>query len=131
MVALAVRAPSLHNAQPWRFALRHGALELHADRTRQLPATDPDGRQLVVSCGAALFGARLAVRALGRVPQVELISDPLRSDLLARLTLGATTPANSEEVALTAAQQRQSATAASARKAATATWPATSAGRTP
>lgn len=107
VVALAVRAPSLHNTQPWRFVLRDGVLELHADRDRQLPATDPDGRQLVLSCGAALLGARLAVRALGRVPLVDLPGDPVRPDLLARISLGPPAPADAEEVALRNALPRR------------------------
>ncbi len=52
---LAVRAPSVHNSQPWRWRFDGGTLELFADRSRQLPATDPQGRGLVLSCGAALF----------------------------------------------------------------------------
>lgn len=100
IVALAVRAPSLHNTQPWTFVLRKGVLEIRADRTRQLMATDPDGRQLVVSCGAALFGARLAVRGLGHLGHVELCTGTWEPDLLARLHVGQAVPAAPEEVSL-------------------------------
>jgi hypothetical protein len=48
-------APSVHNTQPWRFVVRPTVLELHADSDRQLRALDPTGRQLVISCGCALF----------------------------------------------------------------------------
>lgn len=100
VVAVAVRAPSLHNSQPWLFALRDGALELKADDSRHLPGTDPDERQLLISCGAALFGARLGARALGLVPHVELLPEPSQPDLLARLHVGGTAPADAEEVSL-------------------------------
>ena len=46
-VSFGVRAPSIHNTQPWRWVYRPGVLELYADRSRQLPALDPDGRALV------------------------------------------------------------------------------------
>lgn len=107
VVALAVRAPSLHNTQPWAFTLRRGALELRADRSRQLPGTDPDGRQLVLSCGAALFGVRLGVRALGHLPQVELVPNDWDPDLLARVHLGSAAPADAEAVSLVNAVARR------------------------
>lgn len=54
-VALACRAPSLHNSQPWRWILDAETLKLFSDNDRMLPATDPLGRQMVLSCGAALY----------------------------------------------------------------------------
>ena len=52
----ALRAPSVHNTQPWRWRIDDvdGVVELYADRYRQLSATDPEGRDLLISCGAAL-----------------------------------------------------------------------------
>lgn len=75
-MAIAIRAPSLRNSQPWLFTLRRGALELRADTSRHLPGTDPDTRQVLLSCGAALFGARLGVRSLGCLPHVDLLPEP-------------------------------------------------------
>jgi nitroreductase len=60
-------------------------LELFADRTRQLPALDPDGRSLLLSCGAALELARLGFAAAGWRSEVERLPDPVGSDLLARI----------------------------------------------
>ena len=51
--------------QPWHFVIRPDVLELHADNDRQLRALDPTGRQMVLSCGCALFNARVG---LGRRP---------------------------------------------------------------
>lgn len=107
VVALAVRAPSIHNTQPWRFVLRDGALELHADRSRALPATDPDGRQLLLSCGAALFGARLGLRTLGVQDEVELLPDDGGEQLLARLRPGPKAMCSAEEVSLVQATARR------------------------
>jgi len=75
LIRVAARAPSVHNTQPWRFKVGEDAVELYADRRRQLQ-TDPVGREMLISCGAALYGLRLAVRSLDRQPQVELFPDP-------------------------------------------------------
>jgi hypothetical protein len=91
-VALAVRAPSIHNSQPWRWEYGPQGLELYADRTRQLPSIDPDGRGLLVSCGAALWLAQLSLTAQGWPAGVQRFPDPARPDLLARIHVGAWCP---------------------------------------
>ena len=83
----ATRAPSIHNTQPWRFVVSRGSLELHADPQRQLRVIDPRGRQLTISCGCALFNARVALAAAGYNAHVQRLPDPDRPDLLARITL--------------------------------------------
>lgn len=88
LVQFAILAPSGHNTQPWRFAVRDGALELLADRTRALPVVDPDDRELAISCGAALALLRVALRRFGHSGEVELLPDPTNRDLLARVRLG-------------------------------------------
>ncbi|GII61040.1 nitroreductase [Sphaerisporangium krabiense] len=66
LLCAAGQAPSVHNTQPWRFRVaREGAVELLADPARRLVRSDPRGRSLHVSCGAALFNLRLAVRVAG------------------------------------------------------------------
>ena len=84
----AVQAPSSHNSQPWLFRFSGDALELLADRTRALPVVDPDDRELVMSCGAALFMLRTAVRHFGFEDDVEVLPDQNDPDLLARIRLG-------------------------------------------
>jgi nitroreductase len=73
VLTTAALAPSVLNSQPWRFRLLPDRIELHADRRRALTATDPEGRELRLSCGAALFGLRLALKGLGIRPLVTLL----------------------------------------------------------
>ena len=96
MLATASRAPSVHNTQPWRFAVGSHAIDLYADPERKL-AQDRDGREMLISCGAALFGLRLAVRGLGYLPAVRLFPDRAQPALLARVALGPQAPATAAE----------------------------------
>jgi hypothetical protein len=86
VVAAAVWAPSVHNTQPWWFSSHGNRISLHADDSRRLRVADPDGREMMISCGAALFTARLALRALGYIPEVRLLPDPARPLLVAELS---------------------------------------------
>ncbi len=73
VLAAASLAPSVHNSQPWRFRILPNQIELHADPDRRLPATDPEDRELRLSCGAALFNLRLALQGHGVRPLVTLL----------------------------------------------------------
>jgi hypothetical protein len=96
MIEMAARAPSLHNTQPWRFKLSQDAIELYADPRRKL-RVDPIGREMLISCGAALFGLRLAARSLGYKPVVRMLPDPGRLRLLARVRLDGGEPLTGAE----------------------------------
>ena len=96
LIRMAARAPSLHNTQPWRFKVGARAIALSADPRRQL-REDPDGREMLVSCGATLYGLRLGVRSLGYLPEVELFPEPARRRLLAWVRLGCAAPMTSDE----------------------------------
>ena len=85
----AMLAPSVHNTQPWRFHLAPSGLEIFADRARRLRYLDPLGRQMFISCGAALFNARVSVSATGYTPVVQRMPDPDSPGLLARVLVGA------------------------------------------
>jgi nitroreductase len=102
LIATAARAPSVHNTQPWRFKAGPDAIELFTDQRRKL-RVDPAGREMLISCGAALFGLRLAVRSLGYLPVVELLPDPAKLRLLARVRLGAAMAMTGAERAMLAA----------------------------
>ncbi|MCK9893945.1 nitroreductase family protein [Frankia sp. AgB32] len=74
-VEAAILAPSIHNSQPWRWRLHGDTLDLRADLGRAVPVVDPHRRQMVMSCGAALFNAWLALRAAGLEVQVDEFPD--------------------------------------------------------
>ena len=86
-VRLACRAPSVHNSQPWLWRLDGDRVHLFADPSRQLRHTDPDGRDLVLSCGAALHQLQVAARGLGWRPDVRRLPDPDEPAHLATITL--------------------------------------------
>jgi nitroreductase len=71
----AMAAPSPHDRESGRFLCTATTIELYTD--------DPDNRELLLSCGAALVNLRLAIRALGVHPAVQLLPDPHRTNLLA------------------------------------------------
>jgi nitroreductase len=89
-VRAAIAAPSVHNTQPWLFRLRADGVDVLVDRRRRLRTLDPVGREMFVSVGAALFNLRVAVRARGFEPFIELGPSPTEPDLAARIrVLGA------------------------------------------
>ena len=87
LIGHAVRAPSVLNSQPWRFVVDGDTLHLYADRSRQLEALDPDGRELTISCGAALFYLRTAAQHAGWTPELAILPSAETPDLLASVTL--------------------------------------------
>lgn len=101
-LALAVRAPSVHNSQPWRWRIGSRSVHLYLDPARALPATDPDQRDMVVSCGAALHHLRVAFAALGWSAVVHRLPNPADPNHLASVELLRHRPTPGE-VALSAA----------------------------
>ena len=65
LVAQAVKAPSGHNTQPWRFRQKESTVEIHPDFDRRLPVVDPDDRELFVSLGCAVENLCLAAQTKG------------------------------------------------------------------
>jgi hypothetical protein len=106
-IELACRAPSVHNTQPWRWRVVEDAvIELYADRARQLPIADPSGRDLALSCGAAVHHSTVAARAVGLTPHVTLMPSSTDNDFLARIQLGPGHPTEGALEALAALEQR-------------------------
>jgi nitroreductase len=108
VVGAAELAPSVHNTQPWRFVVRgEEALEVRADWDRQLQSLDRSGRQLRISCGAAVEYARLSLRAMGRDVRVDVLPVEDDPDLLALLTPAGERAAEPSELALVDAMARR------------------------
>jgi hypothetical protein len=81
----AIAAPSIHNSQPWRFRGTPAGIDVYADHSRILGVIDPDGRELFMSVGAAIFNLRATMLALGRQPVLRLLPDgPSGSDMARR-----------------------------------------------
>ncbi|MEU4620703.1 nitroreductase [Actinoplanes sp. NPDC023801] len=83
---LARHAPSILNTQPWQWRIGRHTAELRTDPSRHLAHVDPAGHLALLSCGAALHHATVAIHALGRHVTVEHGDDPL-----ARLVVGGAT----------------------------------------
>ena len=83
LVRLATLAPSGHNAQPWKFRLAPGLIELYPDRTRRLPAVDPDDRELWIGLGSALENLLVAAEHFGYHPNVTYQLDGTPADHIA------------------------------------------------
>jgi hypothetical protein len=83
LVRQATLAPSSHNTQPWFFKVQDEHIRVYADRTRALPVNDPDDRELVISCGCALFNLRCAAASEGLGTTVIPFPDTQDDDVLA------------------------------------------------
>lgn len=99
-VELARLAPSVHNTQPWRFRAEGAALTIARDPARQLAAMDPSGRQLTLSCGAALHLARLALRQQGYDSDVAAFPALADRDVVAHVVARPGRTVTSEELVL-------------------------------
>jgi nitroreductase len=87
-LSAAIAAPSIHNTQPWLFHPHRRSVDVYADRGRRVPVTDPSGRELLISVGAAVFNLRVALRAHGRVPVQAIEVEPGSPGLVARVSPG-------------------------------------------
>jgi nitroreductase len=105
-IELANRAPSLHNTQPWRWLIGDQSVHLMADRARHLPATDPDGRDLLLSCGAALHHLQVAFAALGWRAEAHRIPNEHDPDHLAAVEVRPHNPTD-DDVAFAGAISRR------------------------
>jgi hypothetical protein len=86
-LTLAARAPSVHNSQPWRWRVGERSLHLYSDPTLQLRATDPDRRDLILSCGAALHHGVVALAAFGWRAEVDRFPNPVDANHIAEIEL--------------------------------------------
>jgi hypothetical protein len=102
-------AASIHNSQPWLWQWHGDTLDLYADLDRGLPVIDPDHRQLLLSCGAALFNGWLSLRAAGLDIEVSEFPDgpDFQTGRLAALEVTGFRPPTEDETGLAAAITRR------------------------
>jgi nitroreductase len=111
----AILAPSIRNTQPWAFRiLSNNTIELYADTSRALTVVDPDRRQLIISCGAALGYLQITINHFGYKYQTGLLSasNEKKEDkrLLAKISINGGTESVSNNNNNTTNKQRENNT---------------------
>lgn len=106
VLTLATQAPSVHNSQPWHWRVGPHSLHLYADPSRHLPETDPDRRDLLVSCGTVLHHCAVALAALGWQSKIRRFPDNADRNHLASIEVQRQ-PAGELDITLAAAIARR------------------------
>jgi len=86
LLRYAILAPSSHNSQPWRFAIRDEAIEISYNETRWLEIADQDKRELFISIGCALENFCIAAEHFDIGHEITYRADE-DDDLVATVTL--------------------------------------------
>ncbi|WP_297825378.1 nitroreductase family protein [Mycobacterium sp.] len=108
VLTLATRAPSIDNTQPWRWRVDRTSLHLYGDTGMRLPNTDPGGRDLILSCGAALHHCVVALAAMGWRADVHRLPDPADPSHLAAIEVSPYSPDRTDILWAEAIPQRRS-----------------------
>lgn len=85
VIETAACEPLLRRGQRWQFRPRPDAIDVVASPAPPLAVADCAARELMISCGAAVFGLRLGMRRVGRLARAGLLPDPARPELVARV----------------------------------------------
>ena len=90
---LASLAPSGHNLQPWSVRVADaGHWIIGYNRSLQLPAVDPDNRELLLSIGAFMENMVTAARASGLEAQIEVVASRPTEEEIALVRFRKTKP---------------------------------------
>ncbi len=100
LLGYAILAPSPLNTQSWLFRINMMDVEVFADARRARRVADPDGREMTISCGAALFNLQVAADYFGHQFRVDLLPDAANRNLLARFQLGLQGETSGEDILL-------------------------------
>jgi hypothetical protein len=65
MVEFAIKAPSGHNTQPWKFRINENSIEMLPNFTKSLSIVDGNNRELYISLGCALENLCITAQHLG------------------------------------------------------------------
>ena len=106
-LAQAVEAPSVHNSQPWLWRVGERSVDLYANPDLALPHTDPDARDLILSCGAALNHVQIALAAVGWQAKIRRFPDAEKPDHLATAELRRYRPVEADIVLASAIPRRR------------------------
>jgi len=83
---LASLAPSGHNLQPWTVRVAGaGHWVIGFNRSFQLPAVDPDNRELLLAIGAFLENMVIAARASGKEAEIEVVANQAAEEEIAHV----------------------------------------------
>jgi len=89
LIKYAIKAPSGHNSQPWKFKLEKNSITIFPDYQRALPVADPDNHELFISLGCALENLVIAAGYFGYHAEVEMnMEDPFKESIRVVLTSG-------------------------------------------
>ncbi|MEV0947885.1 nitroreductase family protein [Rhodococcus sp. NPDC049939] len=102
-------APSVHGAQPWNLRLDGTCAEIR-ERTEfanESGLVDAPRADRVISCGTSIANVELALHALGRKIETDLLPDPRQPDLLATIRTVGSTSASSTDLRLFSALARR------------------------
>lgn len=75
MIEFAIKAPSSHNTQPWKFSYTDRVLRIYPDYKRSLPIVDRDNHALWISLGCALENLVIAAGYYNFEIRVNIISE--------------------------------------------------------
>ena len=99
-VTAAVAAPSILNSQPWRFHVTDGRIDVFAVPERAPGLLDGEGREVMLSLGAAVENLRIALTAAGVATSVELVPSAIDRRRVATVRVVGTATATDDERAL-------------------------------
>ncbi|WP_372652866.1 hypothetical protein [Draconibacterium sp.] len=73
LIDCAIKAPSGHNSQPWKFELQENTIIIHPDFSRALPVVDGDNHALYISLGCALENILIAANNRGYKNNISIL----------------------------------------------------------
>ncbi|MFT6898820.1 MAG: hypothetical protein ACJA13_003247, partial [Paraglaciecola sp.] len=103
----AVLAPSSHNTQPWLFRLNDNSLDIYVDFKRALSFVDPDNREMIISCGAAIGTLVLAAKYFSYQANVKYAPTADPAGLLASISLTQSHKPGADDIAIFGAIMRR------------------------
>lgn len=85
----AIKAPSGHNTQPWKFKLEDDAITIFPDYQRTLPIADPDNHELFISLGCTLENLVIAASHFKYYTAIEMkMETPFKESIHVKLSPG-------------------------------------------